>query len=74
MKSTTKRPFADPEKAARKLLELANEFEPIEDGRTYIEKINGPKRELWSCSASGGTAAGHTSDTRPTVIWPVSLH
>jgi hypothetical protein len=28
--------------AARKLLELANEFEPIQDGRIYIEKINGP--------------------------------
>jgi len=36
------RPFADPEAAARKLIELANAFEPIQDGRIYIEKINGP--------------------------------
>jgi hypothetical protein len=36
------RPFADPAVAARKLMELANDFEPIQDGRIYIEKINGP--------------------------------
>jgi len=36
------RPFADPDTAARKIVELANEFEPIQDGRIYIEKINGP--------------------------------
>jgi hypothetical protein len=36
------RPFADPEVAPRKLVELANAFEPIQDGRIYIEKINGP--------------------------------
>jgi hypothetical protein len=28
--------------AARKLVELANAFEPIQDGRIYIEAINGP--------------------------------
>jgi hypothetical protein len=42
MKFVEKRPFADPEVAARKLLEIANAFEPIQDGRIYIEKINGP--------------------------------
>jgi hypothetical protein len=42
MKYTADRPFADPEKAARKLLELAYAFELIQDGRIYIEKINGP--------------------------------
>jgi hypothetical protein len=42
MKFVEPRPFADPEAAARKLLELANAFEPIQDGRIYIEKINGP--------------------------------
>ena len=42
MKFVEKRPFADPESAARKLIELANAFEPIQDGRIYIEKINGP--------------------------------
>jgi hypothetical protein len=36
------RPFADPEKAARKLLEIANATEAVQDGRIHIEKINGP--------------------------------
>jgi hypothetical protein len=35
-------PFADPDVAARKLVELANAVEPVQDGRIYIEKINGP--------------------------------
>jgi hypothetical protein len=42
MKYVEKRPFVDPEAAARKLVELANAFEPIRDGRIYIEKINAP--------------------------------
>jgi hypothetical protein len=28
--------------ACRKLVELANAFVPVQDGRIYIEKINGP--------------------------------
>ena len=35
-------PYSDPEKAARRLMEHAQAFEPIQDGRIYIEKINGP--------------------------------
>ena len=42
MKFVEPRPFADPKAAARKLVELAYAFEPIQDGRIYIEKINGP--------------------------------
>jgi hypothetical protein len=42
MKYINDRPFADPEKAARKLLEIANETEAVQDGRIHIEKINGP--------------------------------
>jgi hypothetical protein len=38
----TERPYSDPEKAARSLLEHAHAFEPIQDGRIYIEKVNGP--------------------------------
>jgi hypothetical protein len=41
MKYATTRPFADPEPAARKLLEIANATEAVQDGRIYIEKING---------------------------------
>ena len=41
MKLTTDRPYADPEKAARRLLEIAHAIEPIQ-GRIHIEKINEP--------------------------------
>ncbi len=42
MKFTTDRQFADPEKAARRLMQHAHAFETVQDGRIYIEKINGP--------------------------------
>jgi hypothetical protein len=42
MKFVEPRPYADPDAAARKIVELANAFEPVQDGRIYIEKINGP--------------------------------
>ena len=41
MKFSTDRPYADPEAAARKLLEIAKATEPV-DGKIYIEKINAP--------------------------------
>jgi hypothetical protein len=42
MKFVNTRPYADPDAAARKLLELANSIEPVQDGRIHIEKINWP--------------------------------
>ncbi len=42
MKFATDRPYADPEAAARKLLEIANSVTAIQDGRIHIEKLNGP--------------------------------
>ena len=42
MKFIADRPLADPEIAARKIREIANTVEPIQDGRIHIEKINGP--------------------------------
>ena len=42
MKFAADRPYSDPEKAARKILEIANGVEPVQDGRIYIELINGP--------------------------------
>jgi len=36
------RPYADPDAAARKIVEIANGLEPYMDGRLLIEKINGP--------------------------------
>jgi len=41
MKITEHRPPI-PNVAAPKIVELANAFEPVQDGRIYIEKINGP--------------------------------
>jgi hypothetical protein len=36
------RPYANPETAARKLIEIANAVEAVQDGRIYIELINAP--------------------------------
>jgi len=41
-KFVVNRPFADPEKAARKLVEIANSIEPAQEGRIFIEQINWP--------------------------------
>lgn len=42
MKLTAERAYADPETAARKLVEIAASVEPVQDGRIYIERINAP--------------------------------
>ncbi|SFN02735.1 hypothetical protein SAMN05216573_10786 [Bradyrhizobium sp. Rc3b] len=36
------RPYADPEAAARQLVQLAASVEAVQDGRIHIEKINAP--------------------------------
>jgi hypothetical protein len=51
MKLTTERPFANPEAAARKLVEIAAGIEPVRDGRIHIEKVNAPF--LYTLKASG---------------------
>jgi hypothetical protein len=42
MRFTADRPYADPEKAARELVEIANSIEAVQDGRIYIELVNWP--------------------------------
>lgn len=42
MNMTTDRPYADPEKAARRLMQHARAYTPVQDGRIFIEKINAP--------------------------------
>ena len=49
MKFVTARTFADPDAAARKLVEIANAVEAAQDGRIAIELINAPFLE------AGGT-------------------
>ena len=44
------RVFTDPDTAARKLVEIANDVEAVQDGRIYIERVNAP------FLAAGGTA------------------
>ena len=41
MKFVTPRPFTDPDTAARKLVEIASAVEAVQDGRIYIERVNG---------------------------------
>ena len=41
MKLSAERPFAKPETAARKLMMIANAIEPAQDGRIFIELLNG---------------------------------
>jgi hypothetical protein len=35
-------PLADPDAAARKIVEIANGVEAVQDGRIYIERVNEP--------------------------------
>src|SRR5260370_36916750 len=42
VKSAEHRPFSDPEAAVRKLIEIANAAEAVQDARIYIERVNGP--------------------------------
>ncbi|MBR0719826.1 hypothetical protein [Bradyrhizobium liaoningense] len=51
MKLSAERSYANPEAAARKLVELASGIEPVQDGRIHIEKINAPF--LYTLKASG---------------------
>ena len=52
MKLVTERPFADPEAAARQLVQLAASIDAVQDGRIHIEKINYPF--LYTLNGSGG--------------------
>ena len=49
------RPFANSDDAARKLIEIANDVEVVQEGRIYIERVNAP------FLAAGGTGADFRS-------------
>jgi hypothetical protein len=42
MKYVEGTPYADPEKAARRIMELAHVVQAVQDGRIHVEKINYP--------------------------------
>ena len=44
------RPFANPDAAARKLVEIASTIEPVQDGRIYVELVNAPFLYEHKCS------------------------
>jgi hypothetical protein len=61
MKFIETRPLANPDLAARKLIEIANGIEAVQDGRIYIERVNVP---FLAAGGSGddfraGIARGH---------------
>jgi len=35
-------PFGDPDAHARKIVEIANDVEAVQNGRIYIERVNAP--------------------------------
>jgi len=42
IKFTSTLPFAKADIAARKLVEIANDVEAVQDGRIFIERVNAP--------------------------------
>ena len=64
MKFAADRPYANPEKAARKILEIANSVEVAQDDRIYIDLING----LFLFREKGTPAHCSSSESMPLVI------
>jgi hypothetical protein len=50
MKFVEPHPFTNPDAAARKLVEIANGVEAVQDGRIYIERVN----ELFLAAGGSG--------------------
>jgi hypothetical protein len=55
MTHVTKSPFANPEAAARQLVQLASGTVPVQDGRIHIETVNYPF--LHTLKGSGQSSA-----------------
>jgi len=67
MKFVKRRPFTDPDAAARKIVEIANDVEAVQDGRIYIERVNEPLEAAASNSKLESSAPLHLAgygDTR----------
>ena len=57
--NVAERPLADPDAAARKLVEIANATEAVQNGRIYIELVNG------AFLAAGGSPSQRPSSRKP---------
>jgi len=57
MRYAEPRPYADPENAARRIVEIASAVEPVQDGRIHVELINGPFLFRYNGSAAEYGAA-----------------
>jgi hypothetical protein len=60
MKFVTPSHFTDSDAAARKLMEIANAVEAVQDGRVYIELVNGPFLENGGTPDQYRAALAHT--------------
>jgi len=47
MKFVESRPYADPDAAARELIEFASTIEPAQDGRVFIERAQSSNVPFW---------------------------
>ncbi len=70
MKFVSDRPFADPDVAARKIIELANAFEPVQDGRRrgFEQRLQNLVIESHSDSHVA-SAMDEYAEARGTAIW-----
>jgi hypothetical protein len=67
MKFVGPRPFVDPDAAARKLVEIANGVEAVQDGRIFIERVNEP------FLAAGGNGEQFRAGTSPVTLLTFNL-
>lgn len=67
MKFAGERPFANPETAARKLIEIANSVEAVQDGRIHIELVNGPMLYWRPSGRHHGCTTGLSTAATPRV-------
>ncbi|MCK1497797.1 MULTISPECIES: hypothetical protein [unclassified Bradyrhizobium] len=61
MKQAEARPYANPEAAARKLVQIATSIRSVQDGRIHVEKINAP---FLSTFKATGPEFGAVSNTQ----------
>lgn len=61
MKFVSVSPFSEPDAAARRLMEIANAAEAVQDGRIHIELINAPSSMLGALRPNTARASSEPS-------------